>query len=61
MVMIDNGGNIVVDLESFSKFNEITLEQAREVMSLCTSIKVEEAMLEFSILKYNQSEIAIEN
>lgn len=46
-VMIDNGGVIVVDLESFSKFNAITFEEAKAVESLCTSMKVEQAMLKF--------------
>lgn len=45
--MIDNGGNIVVDLESFSTFNGISLTEAKKVESMCNQMKVEEAMLKF--------------
>lgn len=46
-VMIDNGGKIVVDLESFCTFNEITLTEAKKVESMCNQMKVKEAMLQF--------------
>lgn len=46
-IMIDNGGSIVVDLESFSQFYSVTLDEAKSIQSLCKSMSVEEAMLKF--------------
>jgi len=49
-ILIDNGGEIVVDLVSFSKFNKITIDEAKEVKKMCEKISVKDAMLKFITL-----------